>query len=102
MLLDIYRRSCWLHHYPGGVSIKGRIIAECAKAIARIKAGAPAPSIDHMAMVMMSMMPVMTAVMSPAIMIHSVIPVIPAIPSVIHPSIIAAAISTVSPVSVGQ
>jgi hypothetical protein len=31
-------------------------------------------------------------------MIHSVIP---AIPSVIHPSIIAAAISTVSPVSIG-
>jgi hypothetical protein len=32
-------------------------------------------------------------------MIHSVIP---AIPSVIHPRIIAAAISTVSPVSIGQ
>jgi hypothetical protein len=49
-----------------------------------------------------SMVPAMTivvAVMSPAIMIHSVIL---AIPSIIHPGIIAATVSTIATVPIGK
>jgi hypothetical protein len=109
LLFDIYRRRGRLHRYTRVAverRVVGRKVAECAKAIARIKAGAPA-SIDHMSMMMasvVSMVPVVTAVMSPAIMAHSVtrVPVIRVFPSIIHPAIITAAVSTVSTISISQ
>lgn len=103
LLFDIDGRSGRLHRYAGVAverRVVGRKVAECAKAIARIKAGTPA-SIDYMIVVMapvVSMVPVVAAVMSPAIMIHSVILTIP---SIIHPGVIAT-VPTIATVTIGK